>query len=182
MQTSPDSLGKEGSKLTQALFTILWSPSTHPLAREGLLGAIFSHSFWRVASQHFHDSKFCGGNLTLQDFESLSQHTLLRTWVPALRQVACVVLNCCIELCGLLPVALIKSSCFDTVALGWVKRQKWPPADLLWHTVTWTAPVGSWIRIQEHKITSIGEKWIASKCLNSIMVLSICLCPILRNI
>ena len=73
-QTSPDSsLGKEGSKLTQALFTILWSTSTHPLAREGLLGAIFSHSFWRVAWELFHGSKFCGWNLKLQDSESLSQ-------------------------------------------------------------------------------------------------------------
>ena len=47
---SHDSLGKEGSHLTQALFTILWSNlHLHPLAREGgregPLGAIFSHSF-----------------------------------------------------------------------------------------------------------------------------------------
>ena len=64
-QTSPDSsLGKEGSKLTQALFTILWSTSTHPLAREGLLGAIFSHSFWRVAWKLFHDSNFVAETLS----------------------------------------------------------------------------------------------------------------------
>ena len=91
-QTSPDSLGKEGSRLTQALYYLVVKPPPLWLASEGPLGAIFSHSFWRVAWELFHDSNFSGWNLMLQGFELLSQHVRLGVWVNCMTWVAL----CCI--------------------------------------------------------------------------------------